>query len=351
MSKFAQLQSSAILQMAGEEPLSQKMSAQARQFAAAAALIVIAGIADPALAQNSNSPVNPSNCANVGAGVGAIVGGMAAGKGADWQSRALGAALGGFGGKVAGHFLCAPREQQVPQQVQHPQQRVVYVNSQPQPQPQVVYVQQPAAVAVQRPSSGTAHQPVGMQPASRVSGGDGGNWAKSIPPATMQHATALANAKYLPATPAEANEALAKISAGTKMQALSSAEKQRLDAYTRDVLDKKVAWKSALYGTDGKGADPAAVAAAQAEFEAARKEYAVVVYRLAAGSQAEGKAAVSPRDVSRYLEVSASLLELPTQRGVTWQQVVKADTKLENESPQYSAEVAKANDARVKYLR
>lgn len=121
MSALAKLQTSVVFQVAADEKVASEMSKTTRSFIAATALVFAASMAasGDVKAQSQNpGPITPSNCAYVGGGIGGIVGTMS-GK-TSWEARSLGAALGAFGGAVAGHYLCAPRDE-APKQVSAPQ--------------------------------------------------------------------------------------------------------------------------------------------------------------------------------------------------------------------------------------
>jgi len=346
MSKFTQLQAGAMLQLVGDADMAPKLSERARQFAAVSALVVAATISSPVLAQNGQ--LSPGACASFGSGIGAIVGGILGGD--SWEKRSLGAAMGAFGGAVAGNMACAPKEPDPAQQVQQGYQ-----------QPQVNPVARAAMnqSAQQRSTSqsrGTAHAPVGVQPGQYAYEPDNTDYFAPAPKggqaAVSSDRLAPANVAVQPAftDPKLASAALkSRIDAtGFELKPLSSAEAARLDQMTSEVIAKKQAWKDALHAQVGGANNTETVEATRLAFEADRKAYSLLVMRLSQGAQKGAGAQVAPRDVTRYLQVSASLLELPTQRSVTWKQMAQADLNLQVRNPAYNAEVGKVMSMRAK---
>ncbi len=330
MSKFTQLQASAALQLIAEDDLASKFSAGARQFSVVAALVVASAIATPASGQNS--PLTPSACASFGSGIGAILGGIAGGN--TWEKRALGAAIGTFGGAVAGNMACAPSEEQAAAKQQH-QQRHVTTPAQINPVAQ-------AAMNGRNVSRGTAHAPVGVQPGQYGYTPDNTNYFAPAPASSAQAqlipVTAPARAPSMAQATVAADVFRAQAGAmNFEPVSLSTAEARRLELWSREVIEKKVAFKTALQNLERGAATKDDVEHARTAFEEDRKAYGLVVYRLTLGSDKPNVSEVSPRNVSRHLEVAAALMDVPTARGVTWKQVATADLNLEVQNPEYGA--------------
>lgn len=132
---------------------------------------------------------------------------------------------------------------------------------------------------------------------------------------------------------------------------LSITERDRLDEMSGAAINAKYAWKKSLFDIDqasqrgfsaGVNAAREQEAINRAEFERARGAFASAVARLNAG--ADGN---PPRAVGRYLEISASLLELDTNSRVSYQMLEERDTMLKGRSPAYSLEADRVGRMRA----
>lgn len=124
--------------------------------------------------------------------------------------------------------------------------------------------------------------------------------------------------------------------------ALSISESERLDLMSRSALDSKVAWKKALWDIqnaqssgNARGLNTAkeSESSARQSFENNRATFATTVARLNAGYEG-----MEPRAVGRYLEISASMLELDTSAKVNYDRLASRDEELLNRSPAYLEE-------------
>lgn len=268
MKALSKLQSSIIVQAAGEDAVASKMSARAKMFVSVGAVVAATLAAGPADAQSG--PLTPSRCAAVGATVGAALGYNGPRNSA---GRVAMAAIAGLGGAAAGNWLCSPK---------------------PAPAP--------AAAA----------------PAARVA------------PAPRVHTVTDA----APQVPAR--------------MGLSISEQERLDALSSQALVAKAAWKKALWQVDNArltnpgsaAASQVAAADARHAFESHRAVFATAVSKLHQG------AGSAPRDVGRYLEVSASLLELDTSATTSYRMLQTRDETLRARSPAYDREADRVSRLR-----
>ncbi|WP_137917185.1 hypothetical protein [Hydrogenophaga sp. 2FB] len=290
MSKLAQLQSSILFQVAGDEALKSQVSDGARRLAAGAALVVAAIMAAPGSAHAQNSPVSPGNCTSFGSAIGGLLGGIAGGD--SWDKRALGAAVGAFGGGAIGYGICNAAAEKAEKAKNPP----VQVQPQPTNQGNLGYPQ-----VILQPHQGSAHTPVGVQPAGAV---------RSMPIGDFKG--------RLISQFDEAGK-----SHRAEMVALSVVEKNKLDAWGNGVLSKKKAFSDAVIASAEGHGSADAVNAARASFEADRKAFSAVVAKFGTGAPN-----VAPRDVESQLVLSASILEVPTYRTVTMPQLASADLNL-----------------------
>jgi len=131
---------------------------------------------------------------------------------------------------------------------------------------------------------------------------------------------------------------------------LSISERARLDQLSKDALDAKVAWKKSLWEVDqarDRGFAAAVTAAMEGEaqarhrFESQRSAFSTTVARMHAGGDG-----FEPKAVGRYLEISASLLELSTETRTSYRALQQRDEALMARSPTYMAEVN--NTARLR---
>ena len=132
---------------------------------------------------------------------------------------------------------------------------------------------------------------------------------------------------------------------------LSINERDRLDEMSGAAINAKYAWKKSLFDIDqaSQRGNAAALNTAReqesisrAEFERTRGAFASTVARLNAG--ADGN---PPRAVGRYLEISASLLELDTGSRVSYQMLEQRDTMLKERSPAYQQEADRVGRMRA----
>lgn len=132
---------------------------------------------------------------------------------------------------------------------------------------------------------------------------------------------------------------------------LSITERDRLDEMSGAAINAKYAWKKSLFDIDhasqrgyaaGVNAAREQEAINRAEFERARGAFAGTVARLNAG--ADGS---PPRAVGRYLEISASLLELDAGSRVSYQMLEQRDTMLKDRSPAYQQEADRVGRMRA----
>lgn len=128
--------------------------------------------------------------------------------------------------------------------------------------------------------------------------------------------------------------------------ALSISESERLDDMSAQALGAKVEWKRALWqvrGAEEAGNRMARNTAVESEsvnrrdFELKRAVFATAVARLNAGSDQ-----MEPRAVGRYLEISASILELDTESKTSYDMLVSKDDFLQARSPAYGQEAQRS---------
>lgn len=124
--------------------------------------------------------------------------------------------------------------------------------------------------------------------------------------------------------------------------ALSISERERLDAMSFQALGAKVEWKRALWqvsAAEQAGNRMARNTALESEsvnrrdFEVKRAVFATAVARFNAGSDQ-----MEPRAVGRYLEISASILELDTESKTSYEMLSAKDKFLQDRSPAYAQE-------------
>lgn len=305
MSKFQQLQSSILFQVVGDDALKGKVTQAARQFAAGTALVVAAIAAAPGAASAQNTPMSPSNCSNFGSVIGGMLGGIAGGD--SWEKRALGAAVGAFGGGAVGHGICNAAAKKA-EEVKNPP---VQIYNAPQAPSHSNY---PAQI---HRSQGSAHSPVGVQPVSPGA-------VRSMPIGDFK-----GNLISMFEEAGAAHRA--------EMVALSTSEGTRLDAWGASILGKKAAFHEALKGHQAGGTDEGAVAAARDAFNADRKAFASVVAKLGTGAPN-----VAPRNVEDHLVFAASLLEAPINRTVTMHQLASASANAKSANQTHVAEAPKS---------
>lgn len=130
-----------------------------------------------------------------------------------------------------------------------------------------------------------------------------------------------------------------KVGPTTPKQSLSITESERLDEMAKNAIDGKYSWKKSLWEVDqakssgfGARVNSALENEAQARqaFDQARGKFATTVAKLNNG--ADGG---PPRAVGRYIEISASLLELTTDSKVSYQMLEARDVKMQERSPAY----------------
>ena len=127
---------------------------------------------------------------------------------------------------------------------------------------------------------------------------------------------------------------------------LSISERERLDEMSSDALGAKVEWKRALWqvrGAEEAGNRMARNTALESEsvnrrdFEIKRAVFSSAVARLNAGSHQ-----MEPRAVGRYLEISASMLELNTESRTSYDMLQAKDDFLQARSPAYMHEAQRS---------
>lgn len=131
----------------------------------------------------------------------------------------------------------------------------------------------------------------------------------------------------------------AKVDPSTPKAALSITERERLDEMSKAAIDAKWKWKKSLWEVDqarNSGFQARIQSAMEAEsqarqnFDRTRGSFSSTVAKLNNG--ADGAA---PRAVGRYIEISASLLELTTEARVSYQMLEERDMKMQERSPAY----------------
>lgn len=125
---------------------------------------------------------------------------------------------------------------------------------------------------------------------------------------------------------------------------LSVSEIDRLDIMAQDAVSSKIRWKTALYNSTYNSSGPSAREAesqARKDFEESRSRFAIVVARLDAGNDS-----MAPKQVGRYLEISAALLELNTNgnnnKPVSYQMLAAQDERLQSQNSVYREEIRAA---------
>lgn len=284
MRALSRLQGTVIVQAVADQEVAEKLTPRARQFVVFGAMVAAMLAASPDARAQHNGPLSPSNCAAVGMTVGGAAGSQVSSKN---SNRIIGAALGALGGAAAGHWLCSPSEDR-------------------------------SRAGVGRDSSydraanygTTSYQPQRMNSVEDNSGRG---------------------------VPRQAPKA-----------ALSLMERNELDRMAQEAIDAKYAWKKALFDVqtaqNGRGNMMANALEreqmARGDFDSARNQFASVVAQLNNG--AEGQ---PPKAVGRYIEVSAALLELSTDKRTTFDMINRMDNQLQNESMAYreQTQAAQAN--------
>ena len=149
-------------------------------------------------------------------------------------------------------------------------------------------------------------------------------------------------------------EASGSIERSAPKMALSISERERLDAMSFQALGAKVEWKRALWqvsAAEQAGNRMARITALESEsvnrrdFEEKRTVFATVVSQFNAGSDQ-----MEPRAVGRYLEISASMLELDTQSKTSYEILLAKDKFLQERSPVYAQEAERSARAHNKTL-
>jgi outer membrane lipoprotein SlyB len=143
-----------------------------------------------------------------------------------------------------------------------------------------------------------------------------------------------------------ANPNLGMVDKSTPKMALSISEQERLDALSAEALGAKVEWKRALWSirnaeeANNRLARNTAVeseSVARQNFEQKRAAFATVVARYNAGSENS-----PPRAVNRYIEISASMLELDTKSRTSYDMLAAKDQSLIERNPAYGQETLRS---------
>lgn len=130
-----------------------------------------------------------------------------------------------------------------------------------------------------------------------------------------------------------------KVDPSTPKVALSITERERLDDMAKTAIDAKWKWKKSLWEVDqarNAGFQARVQSAlenesqARQDFGRARGSFATTVAKLNNGGDG-----AAPRAVGRYIEISASLLELTTEARVSYQMLEERDMKMQERSPAY----------------
>ena len=179
--------------------------------------------------------------------------------------------------------------------------------------------------------------------------GAAGYWLCSPKPARSQDASYASAANYGQAS-GNGNGSGSGNDTGIERQEpkapLSYSERERLDQMSKEAIDAKWVWKKALWEVDRAGQRNFAPgvqsakereAEARQNFEEKRAVFATTVARLNNGFEGS-----PPRAVGRYIEVSASLLELTTESRVTYQMLEARDRQMQERSPAYHEEANRA---------
>lgn len=123
---------------------------------------------------------------------------------------------------------------------------------------------------------------------------------------------------------------------------LSITETDALNQMSKDAIDAKYEWKHSLWNIDhakaqgfsaGVEAGLQAEAVARQAFESKRVAFSTTVAKLNNG--VEG---TTPKAVGRYIEISASLLELSTESKVSYASLEAKDAAMQQRSPAYHEE-------------
>ncbi|MCZ8255001.1 MAG: hypothetical protein O9327_04975 [Polaromonas sp.] len=286
MRALSRLQASVICQSVADEEVANKLAPRARQFVVFGAMVAAMLAATPEARAQSNGPLNPSNCAAVGMTVGGAAGSQVSNKNSE---RIIGAALGALGGAAAGHWLCSPSEDR-------------------------------SRMGAGRDSSYDRAANYGMDQNQRqrmvsVEDRTGRGVGPSAPKA-----------------------------------ALGLNERAELDRMAQGAIDAKYAWKKSLFDLQSaqngrSGPLPAGLVEreqlARQDFDAARNQFSIVVAKLNNGTEG-----MPPKAVGRYIEVSAALLELSTDKRTSFDLINRMDNQLQNESMAYREETQAAQASR-----
>lgn len=177
-----------------------------------------------------------------------------------------------------------------------------------------------------------------------LGGAAAGYWLCNPSPARSQDSSYNAAANY------GSGDAGAMVERQSPKQSLSFSERERLDELSRKAIDAKYAWKAALWEVEqsrqhgNKASMPTTMereAQTRSDFERSRHAFATTVSRLNTGAGGE-----APRAVGRYIEVSAALLDMPTDRGVSFHMLESRDRQLQDRSPAYLQEAERASRLR-----
>ena len=189
-------------------------------------------------------------------------------------------------------------------------------------------------------SSNNGNKQIIMGIIGGLAGGATGAWLCA--PKTISHDQSYEMAT----TYGGANPNLGAVDKSTPKMALSLSERDRLDALSADALGAKVEWKRSLWNirnaeeANNRLARNTAVeteSEARQNFEQKRAAFATVVARLNAGSDNS-----PPRAVNRYIEISASMLELDTQSRTSYDMLASKDQSLIERNPAYGAETLRS---------
>lgn len=286
MRALSRLQASVICQSVADEEVANKLAQRAREFVVFGAMVAAMLAASPDARAQSNGPLNPSNCAAVGMTVGGAAGSQISNKN---SNRIIGAALGALGGAAAGHWLCSPSEDRSRAERNRDSSYDRAANYNPD--------------FNQR------------QRISSVEDNSGRGIGRAAP-----------------------------------KSALSLNERAELDRMAQEAIDAKYAWKKSLFDLQSaqngrSGPLPAGLVEreqlARQDFDAARNQFAIVVAKLNNGNDG-----MPPKAVGRYIEVSAALLELSTDKRTSFDHINRMDNQLQNESMAYREETQAAQASR-----
>ena len=286
MRALSRLQGSVICQSVADIEIADKLAPRARQFVVFGAIVASMMAASPEARAQNRGPLNPSNCAGVGMTVGGAAGSQVSNKN---TNRIIGAALGALGGAAAGHWLCSPSEERSRQ-------------------------------GANRDSSYERAANFGLDPSQRQ----------------RMNSVEDTSGRGVDRLPPKAP--------------LSLGMRTELDRMAQVAIDAKYAWKKALFDTQAAqngrmGQIPASVIEreqlARSDFDASRSQFSSLVAKLNNGGDG-----LQPVAVGRYIEVSAALLELSTDKRTTFELINRMDNQLQNESPAYREETQAAQVAR-----